>query len=73
MISSRINQKNWKLLLAQAELYAVHELKEILEGNSPFSEKRCMLLYFTEEQYEGIADVLVLYGAKRARESPFAQ
>jgi len=65
LISSRINQKNCKLLLAQAELYPVHELKEILEGKSPLSEKRCVLIYFTEEQYDRFANVLVLYGAKR--------
>jgi len=65
MISSKINQKNCKVLLAQAEVHPVHELKDILDGNSPLSATRCVLFYFSEEQYEHFADVLVLHGAKK--------
>ena len=58
-----LTHENYDQLLAQAEVHAVHELRDIVAGNWSEASKHCVLLYFFDEDYEVFAKVIRAHGA----------
>lgn len=52
IIHEKVTTENWAELLKIAEELSAHRLKEFVRTGEVEAPKRCVLLYFTEEEYE---------------------
>jgi len=67
MIGPHVTEENCELLLQMAEHYKAHQVKAILKGEKPLLKGRCVLLYFTQEQYKIFSAAVVASGAIKKR------
>lgn len=65
VIARVVTAGNWPFWIAQAEVLAVHELKDLVQGKVLQLDKHCVLVYLTPAQFELLAVVLVKHGAVR--------
>jgi hypothetical protein len=65
VIAAVVTPANWPFWIAQAEVLAVHELKDLVQGKPLQLEKHCVLSYLTPAQFELLSIVLVKHGATR--------
>jgi hypothetical protein len=63
VLAPQVNEGNVKALLDIAESNTAHEIKRWLKNRPVYDEERCLLLYFSAEQYGLIEKVLIKHGA----------
>lgn len=66
MIGRHINMTNLEDLLSLAENHTAYELNALLRGEQPHSETRCVVLYFTPEQYETFEQAVLANGGVKS-------
>ncbi|MCV2880395.1 hypothetical protein OE699_16345 [Sedimentimonas flavescens] len=67
-----VDSKNWKPLLAKAEELSAYRLKEYLQTGKVEDPKNCVLLYFTDEEFEIFKEAigpLIVKGSPREKET----
>jgi len=67
-----VDSKNWKPLLAKAEELPVYRLKEYLQTGKVEDPKNCVLLYFTDEEFEIFKKAIgphIVKGSTREKET----
>lgn len=52
IIHEKVTSENWAELLKIAEELSAHRLKEFVQTGEVEAPKRCVLLYFTDEEYD---------------------
>lgn len=65
VIASVVTPANWTFWIAQAEVLAVHELKDLVSGKTLQLGKHCVLFYLSPAEFDLLAMVLVKHGAMR--------
>jgi len=67
VIAKHLNPQNYDELLTMAEQNKVRDLEALLRGEKPKGDTaKCVLMYFTPEQYEVYAERLLKKGAYRS-------
>jgi hypothetical protein len=66
IIGRYINGRNAKRLLKLAEQCTAAELEARVRGVEAAQKKRCVMMYFTPEQYQQFEKALLLHGATRS-------
>lgn len=62
LIAPHVTQETWIELIELAETRTVHQLEAILRGEEIGDNEHCVLLYFSETQYEVFRRAVITFG-----------
>jgi hypothetical protein len=62
-IAASITHKNREKLLKLAEAHTVEDIKALVRGETPVTDRKTIVLYFTPKQHEKFAKVILKHGA----------
>lgn len=66
IIGRHINKTNLEELLSLAEKHTAYELNALMRGEEPHPDTRCVVLYFTPEQYEAFEKAVLANGGVKS-------
>ena len=66
IIGRHINKTNLEDLLSLAEKHTAYELNALMRGEQPHPDTRCVVLYFTPEQYETFEKAVLANGGVKS-------